>query len=220
MSIFHDNALRDLWEFKGAKDKRNGQVELRDKWNQNPHMFKTHSDEFYRDEVGDSYLYDLSYWHASKTLGQWIGLVKRYATGVVWDFGAGIGSYSLLAASMDSVEKVYYDDINPENREFFEWRVEKYGLADKIEYGRPYKCDTIIALDVIEHLTDSHGAMLWFNVIAPTGAKLIVNVTAHDSGGEHPMHIMGASEATCWWKELGVRWLRIEPGSPSVWSKK
>ena len=218
---FHDGALEDLWEFKGGRDHRNGQVELRDKWNENPVTFSTHSDDFYRDYVGDSYLYDLAYWHASKTLGLWINLVAGFSRGVVWDFGGGIGSYSLLLASMDDVIEVWYDDINPENREFAQWRFEKHGLADKIKLGRPKDtCDTIVALDVIEHLTDPHGQMLWFAMCTHKGSRLVVNVTAHDSGGEHPMHIMGTVEAAHWWEELQKRWDILKSGSPSVWTKK
>ncbi len=217
---FHDDALKDLWEYKGGRDHRNGQIELREKWNVNPINFRKDSDCFYRDVVGDSYLYDLAYWHASKTLGLWINLVVGYSRGVVWDFGGGIGSYSLVLASMDAVDEVWYDDINPENREFAQWRFEKYDLAHKIKFGFPSGCDTIIALDVIEHLTDPYEQLLWFNMGTYVGSRLIVNVTAHDSGGEHPMHIMGGAEATHWWRELCRTWDELKGGSPSVWTRK
>lgn len=218
---FFDNAVRELNTFKGPRNGRNGQVELRDKWNQNPNAYARNSDHFYEHEVGDSYLYDLAYWHASKTLYPWGQMVHRNARGECWDFGAGIGTYSLIMAASPIVDVVYYDDINPENREFAQWRFKKYGYLDKVKFGRPsVRVDTIVALDVIEHLTYPLRQITWFNMLSDPGTKLVVNVTAHNSGGEHPMHIMGEHEARAWWRELSDTWEQKEGGSPSLWVKK
>jgi len=218
---FFDNALRDLFAFRGGKSKRNGQVELRDKWNDNPHAFARDSDHFYKNEVGDSYLYDLAHWHASKTLYPWGQLVHGFARGRVWDFGGGIGTYTLFCAKKDTVEVVYYDDINPENQEFAQWRFKKHGVLDKVKFGTPRKkVDTIIALDVVEHLTDPAKQLILFNMLTDQGASMVVNATTHTSGGQHPMHIMDETGARKWWDEVKKTWESVHSGSPSAWRKK
>jgi len=218
---FFDNALRDLHQFKGTKAKRNGQVELRDKWNKNPNAFKRNSDHFYEHEVGDSYLYDLAYWHASKTIYHWGQMVHKCARKRCWDFGGGIGTYSLLMASSPLVHVVYYDDINSENREFAQWRFKKHGVLDKIMFGAPcVKVDTIVALDVIEHLSDPQDQLIKFNLLSHPQSRMVVNVTAHTSNGEHPMHVMDAGAAEAWWRDLGCYWSKRRAGSPSEWEKK
>lgn len=218
---FFDNAVRELRSFKGTKEKRNGQVELRDKWNTNPNAFARNSDHFYQNEVGDSYLYDLAYWHASKTIYPWGQLVHQQAHGACWDFGGGIGTYSLLMASSPLVDVVFYDDINPENQEFAQWRFKKHGLLDKIKFGAPPGIvQTIVALDVIEHLSDPKKELLRFRMLTREMATLVINVTAHTSGGEHPMHVMDKVGEHAFWAALGTDWTKTLDGSPSVWRRK
>ena len=221
LKTFFDNALVELHAFKKIVAQRNGQAELRDKWNKNPGAFSKNSDHFYQHEVGDSYLYDLAAWHAGKTLYPWGQMAHGIAKGTVWDFGGGIGTYALLCAAKDTVETVYFDDINPDNVEFAQWRFKKHNLLHKIKMGSPPdKVDVILAFDVIEHLTDAMGQIIKFTLHSDPGTHLVVNITAHDSGGEHPMHVIGPTEAALWWEELGKHWEPRISGSPSSWRKR
>lgn len=217
---FFDKALVELNTFKGEYQKRNGQVELRDKWNQRPEFFRGNADTFYEEVVGDSYLYDLATWHASRTLYPWGQKVHRAARGVCWDFGGGIGTYSLLMAKSPLVDRVYFDDINPENREFAAWRFERHEVLNKIEIGPPReRVDTLIALDVIEHLSEPFWWLGRFNDRAIPGAKMVVNITSHTSHGEHPMHIVDEFATSKWWRALGDHWVLEDSGSPSIWRR-
>lgn len=221
MKHFFDLASKDLDEFDGCHKSRNGQVELRDKWNKAPDLHAQDPDYFYEHEVGDSYLYDLAAWHSSGTLYPWGQIVQDYISGECWDFGGGIGTYSLIIASSPKVDVVYYDDINPHNREFAHWRFVKYKVLDKIKFGRPEtKVESIVALDVIEHLADPFHWLAIFEALSLSGTKLVVNVTAHTSNGEHPMHVMGLDGARKFWTRVAREWDIVLPGSPSVWKKK
>ena len=217
---FFDNAMHELRAFKGSRENRNGQAELRDKWNKAPAVFAQDSDHFYQHEVGDSYLYDLACWHSSGTLYPWGQLVHSHAIGTVWDFGGGIGTYSLLAAASPIVSRVYYDDINLVNVEFAQWRFDRSGLSDKIVISKPTETvDSIIALDVIEHLTSPFEHLDTFTKITTRGARMIVNITSHTSGGEHPMHIVDSKLAQDWFEYMKHNWKTILKGSPSVWER-
>jgi SAM-dependent methyltransferase len=213
------NADADLKSYAGLTELRDGQHELRDKWNAGDRDPTT----FYRSQVGDSYLHDLARWHASGETLNWAEVVHRRVAGEVLDFGAGIGSYSLLAASKPEVQTVYCHDVNETNRAFVAYRAEKYGLAHKIRYGLPARpVDALLALDVLEHLPARIAAIREFAGYLRRNGLLLMTFTADASGGEHPMHLMTRSEIIPVMLSLYSRFRRLPPHNerPRVWMKR
>ncbi|MEG4293449.1 class I SAM-dependent methyltransferase [Microcoleus sp. C2C3] len=90
--------------------------------------------EFYRDRVGQAYLFDLGSWHMSNQgyIKGTLTLISDRAADRVLDCGGGIGTYAIAAAICPQVEQVVYGDLNPINCNFVQSRAAKLGLIDKI----------------------------------------------------------------------------------------
>lgn len=118
---------------------------------------------FYEQEVGTGHLLELAAWHlgSSAYIADTLRLQERFARGQVLDFGGGIGTHALAAAALPQVEQVWFVDLNPHNRAFVTRRAESFGLAGKLRCFRdlddpalPERFDTVVCLDVLEHLAD------------------------------------------------------------------
>ena len=118
---------------------------------------------FYEDQVGHGHLLELAAWHLESVnyIADTLRLQERFARGVVLDFGGGIGTHALAAAALEGVDRVWYVDLNPRNRDFVASRARTLGLEDRLHCVRdlsdpalPARFDTIICLDVLEHLPD------------------------------------------------------------------
>lgn len=94
--------------------------------------------EFYRDRVGQAYLFDLGSWHMSNQsyIKRTLTLISDRAADRVLDFGGGIGTHAIAAALCPQVEQVVYCDLNPINCNFVQSRAAKLGLSDKISCCR------------------------------------------------------------------------------------
>ena len=90
--------------------------------------------EFYRDRVGQAYLFDLGYSPMSNQdyIKGTLTLISDMAAGRVLDFGGGIGTHAIAAALCPQVEQVVYCDLNPIHCNFVQSRAAKLGLSDKI----------------------------------------------------------------------------------------
>lgn len=138
-------------------------------------------DAFYRDQVGSLHILDLAAWHLSSRdyIGDTLRLVANSTTGVVLDFGGGIGTHTLGAALSPQVEQVIYWDLNPLHRQLVTFRAEKLGLRHKVQCPETFPAgipfDSIICLDVLEHLPDPVAQLRAFrSYLQPTGT-LITN---------------------------------------------
>jgi 2-polyprenyl-3-methyl-5-hydroxy-6-metoxy-1,4-benzoquinol methylase len=137
--------------------------------------------EFYRDRVGEAYLFDLGAWHLSSQdhIGGTLTLISDVARGRVLDFGGGIGTHAIATALCPQVEQVVYCDINPINCNLVQSRASKLGLSDKIscclEISPTEVFDTIICLDVIEHLPNPSQQLLDFHKMLSPSGQLILN---------------------------------------------
>jgi len=214
---YHLSALPDLMEYLGETYvHRNGQVELRDKWL----SWQGGVSEYYKDCVNDSYLFDNHQWHASGTLTGWGNIIKDHAHGVTLDFGGGIGTYSLIMASSDKTSEVWFYDINEANEKFTKYRIDKHSLAHKVKYGMPTtQVDTIVAIDVLEHMPDRVLAVKeWVDKLNP-GGVLILTHTTTTSGGQHPMHLMTDIEIPVVAAALSVSCTKLGTFWPQVWVK-
>ncbi|WP_320676266.1 class I SAM-dependent methyltransferase [Prochlorococcus sp. MIT 1300] len=152
---------------------------------------------FYESEVGCAHLIELAAWHLGSAdyIADTLRLQKLYSTGKVLDFGGGIGTHSLFAAALPEVEKVWYVDLNPSNREFVSSRANALGLSKKISIHRDLEStgevlfDTIICLDVLEHLSDPSSQLLEFaNRMTSEGTSLMNWYFFKGQDGEYPFH--------------------------------
>ncbi|MCT7948939.1 class I SAM-dependent methyltransferase [Ancylothrix sp. C2] len=137
--------------------------------------------DFYREKVGEAYLFELGAWHLSSQdyIGQTLLLIAAQAQGRVLDFGGGIGTHTIGAALSPQVEKVIYCDINPVSLKFVKQRVSLLGLEEKVvccdELPSSESFDTIICFDVVEHLPDPSQQLLEFHKKLSPEGKIILN---------------------------------------------
>ena len=156
------------------------------------------AEAFYEQNVGDAHLLELAAWHLNSAdyIADTLRLQQSFAKGELLDFGGGIGSHALAAAALPTVKRVWYVDLNPHNRAFVEWRAQQLGLAAKLATGRdlddpklPTRFDTIICLDVLEHLPDPAGQLEVFATrLKENGTALMNWYFFQGFNGEYPFH--------------------------------
>jgi len=118
--------------------------------------------DFYTEIVGDRHVADLAAWHITSKdyIADTLKLQQRFSRDLVLDFGGGIGTHALANAMSSKVEHVFFVDINETNRNFVEYRAKKLGVEKKLTFCKKIKdtqilkFDTIVCLDVLEHLAD------------------------------------------------------------------
>ncbi|MFM7642547.1 MAG: class I SAM-dependent methyltransferase [Cyanobium sp.] len=160
-----------------------------------PHKVET----FYEETVGDAHLLELAAWHLGSAayIGDTLRLQAHFARGQVLDFGGGIGTHALAAAALPQVERVWFVDLNPRNRAFVSWRANQLGLGERISCHRdladpnlPERFDTIVCLDVLEHLKDPAGQLEVFaDRLSPGGIALLNWYFFRGFAGEYPFHL-------------------------------
>lgn len=108
--------------------------------------------------------------------------VKPYFTGTkILDYGAGNGTLAMIIGRLESC-RVFAADIDGPQARFAAWRYKKYGLPIEpiviSESGYPAGTwDTILCLDVLEHVVDWRGAVEWMAKSLPPGGRLILIVS-------------------------------------------
>ncbi|MEY3463770.1 MAG: hypothetical protein RLZZ468_1548, partial [Cyanobacteriota bacterium] len=174
---------------------------------------------FYEDTVGTAHLLDLAAWHLGSAdyIADTLRLQQRFARGQVLDFGGGIGSHALAAAALPEVEAVWFVDLNPHNRAFVTARAEALGLAAKLGCFRdladaalPQQFDTIVCLDVLEHLADPAGQLEVFaERMTPTATALLNWYFFKGFAGEYPFHFDDPALVEGFFRTLQSRFLEV-----------
>ena len=158
---------------------------------------KKDAGDFYEEKVGDAHLIDLASWHlnSSNYIADTLRLQQKFAHGKVLDFGGGIGTHALAASFLSDVEHVWFVDLNPQNRSFVEQRAKQLGVEDKISVYRDLEStsnvifDSVICLDVLEHLPDASKQLeIFLEKLSPEGIALMNWYFYKGKNGEYPFH--------------------------------
>lgn len=172
---------------------------------------------FYRDDVGELYLLELAAWHLSNRddyIGNTLRLLADVGCGRVLDFGGGLGTHTLAAAMLPAVTSVTYWDINPLHRRFLQYRVDKLGLAHKVRIPESLDAsaiyETIICLDVLEHLPDPAQQLQIFYTILSSSGKAILNWYFFKGfEQEYPFHLDSPDKISAFYRILQRDFLEL-----------
>ncbi len=154
--------------------------------------------DFYKDVVGDYHIADLAAWHISSKdyIVDTLKLQQLFSKNIVLDFGGGIGTHALANAMSPKVEHVFFVDINQTNRDFVKYRARQLGVDHKLSFCRSIqdteisKFDTIICLDVLEHLSDPASQLNDFHNLMDSNSIGLFNWYFYKgSKNEYPFHI-------------------------------
>ncbi len=174
--------------------------------------------DFYTEIVGDRHVADLAAWHITSKgyIADTLKLQQKFTRDLVLDFGGGIGTHALANAMSSKVEHVFFVDINETNRNFVKYRAKKLGVEKKltfcetIEDSQISKFDTIICLDVLEHLADPSSQIKIFNEIMDYDSIALFNwYFSKGENNEYPFHIDDSKIVERFFETLQSNYLEV-----------
>ena len=174
--------------------------------------------DFYTEVVGDRHVADLAAWHITSKdyIADTLKLQQSFSRDLVLDFGGGIGTHALANAMSSKVEHVFFVDINEMNRNFVEYRAKKLGIEKKLTFCRTIKdakiskFDTIICLDVLEHLGDPASQIEIFSEIMDSNSIALLNWYFYKGEkNEYPFHIDDVKVVEKFFKTLQSTFLEV-----------
>ena len=154
--------------------------------------------DFYTEIVGERHIADLAAWHITSKdyIADTLKLQQRFSRDLVLDFGGGIGTHALANAMSSKVKHVFFVDINQSNRKFVEFRAKKLGLENKLTFCKAIKdtqiskFDTIVCLDVLEHLSDpAYHIEIFYEMMKTNSVALLNWYFCKGENNEYPFHI-------------------------------
>ncbi len=176
------------------------------------------AEDFYKEIVGDKHLADLAAWHISSKdyIADTLKLQQRFSRNLVLDFGGGIGTHALANAMSPKVEHVFFVDINQTNRNFVEYRANKLGLANKLTFCKTIQetevssFDTIVCLDVLEHLSDPAFQLeVFHDIMDPKSIGLFNWYFYKGERNEFPFHIDDVQIVEQFFKTLQSKFVEV-----------
>ena len=173
---------------------------------------------FYEDTVGTGHLLELAAWHLGSAdyIADTLRLQQQFARGHVLDFGGGIGTHALSASALPDVEHVWFVDLNPHNRAFVAARATALGLGDRVSVHRDLEScagqrfDTVVCLDVLEHLPDPSAQLECFHsAMAPDATALLNWYFFKGHQGEYPFHFDDPALVDGFFRTLQAQFLEV-----------
>ena len=210
-----------LMEFLSLKEKdlneflENAKMDLA---NLHPGNNLNKTTDFYQDIVGDKHLADLAAWHLSSKvyITDTLKLQQRFSRNLVLDFGGGIGTHALANAMSSEVEHVFFVDINQTNRNFVEYRSKKLGVQKKISFFKTVqqtqisKFDTIVCLDVLEHLSNPASQLdIFYKIMDSNSIGLFNWYFYKGEKNEYPFHIDDEEIVKSFFKTLQSKFIEV-----------
>ncbi|MBL8151931.1 MAG: methyltransferase domain-containing protein, partial [Blastocatellia bacterium] len=135
------------------------------------------------------YIYDLAQFHLSyKHIVFTLDIIKL-AKSRVLDYGAGIGDLSIALAKEG--REVTYFDVEGQSKKYAQWQAENFNV--KLDFATSHrqledkKFDTIIVLDVLEHLYRPEEILDYLTEKLDEGGLMIVSAY-FGATKAHPMH--------------------------------
>lgn len=172
--------------------------------------------DFYRNQIGSAYLFELSAWHLESRdyIGNTLRLISDHAQGKVLDFGSGIGTHAIAAALCPQVEQVVCVDISPVNLEFVSYRAAQLGLSKKMVFTDKLedtdRFDTILCFDVLEHLPNPQAQLLQFHRTLSSTGRLILNWYFFKGfKQEYPFHLDDPELVAAFFQTLQTHFLEV-----------
>jgi len=174
--------------------------------------------DFYTEIVGDRHVADLAAWHITSKdyIADTLKLQQRFSRDLVLDFGGGIGTHALANAMSSKVKHVFFVDINQTNRNFVEYRAKELGVEKKLTFCENIKntqiskFDTIVCLDVLEHLADPADQLEIFNEIMHFDSTALFNwYFCKGEKNEYPFHIDDNEVVERFFKTLQSKFLEV-----------
>ena len=174
--------------------------------------------DFYTEIVGDRHLADLAAWHITSKdyISDTLKLQQRFSRDLVLDFGGGIGTHALANAMSSKVGHVFFVEINQTNRNFVKYRAKKLGVEKKLTFCKTIqetqilKFDTIVCLDVLEHLADPSSQIEIFNQIMDCDSIALFNWYFYKGeNNEYPFHIDDSQTVERFFKTLQSKFLEV-----------
>lgn len=137
------------------------------------------------------YIFELAYWHMQRDQRIFRKQVASCAHGDVLDYGGGIGD--LCADLAERGLCVTYADVEGRTFEFAKWLFKKRNTSVDVinlsEEGLTKEYDTIICLDVIEHVPTPKELLIQLTSHIKKGGSLIItNLQVDEVLKIHPMH--------------------------------
>tara|TARA_Y100001968_G_scaffold43239_1_gene33233 strand:+ start:3288 stop:4031 length:744 start_codon:yes stop_codon:yes gene_type:complete len=179
---------------------------------------KKNAGDFYEEKVGDAHLIDLASWHLNSSgyISDTLRLQQKFAHGKVLDFGGGIGTHALAASALIDVEHVWFVDLNPQNRSFVQQRAKELGVEDLISVHRDLESisevifDSVICLDVLEHLPDpSNQIKIFLEKLSPNGIAIMNWYFYKGEKGEYPFHFDDEIMVEKFFSTLQINFLEV-----------
>jgi len=174
--------------------------------------------DFYTEIVGDLHLADLAAWHitSKEYISDTLKLQQSFSRDLVLDFGGGIGTHALANAMSSKVKHVFFVDINETNRNFVEYRAKELGVEKKLSFCKTIKdakiskFDTIICLDVLEHLADPASQIDIFSKFMDSNSIALFNWYFYKGeNNEYPFHIDDIQVVEKFFKNLQSKFLEV-----------
>ena len=174
--------------------------------------------DFYTEIVGDKHLADLAAWHITSKdyIADTLKLQQKFSRDLVLDFGGGIGTHALANAMSSKVKHVFFVDINSTNRKFVSFRAKELGVEKKLTFcttikdAQIRKFDTIICLDVLEHLADPASQIETFKEIMNSDSIALFNWYFYKGEkNEYPFHVDDNNIIESFFKTLQSNFLEV-----------